>query len=300
MLKLRRNGMLPEPPLADPPKIAVKPRQKAPVGASDCHFHIFGPRDKYPMLPSRFYTPSPEANQKNYQVMADTLGLQRHVIVNPTPYGADHRCTAEAIEIFGRDRARGVAVINDSYSDETLRELAESGFCAARVTSVLTNSTPVDELKAVVRRIEPIGWHLELYVYGEELPGLEKTLLALPVPVVIDHMGRVPTNLGINSPEFQTMLRLMDSGKIWTKLCGYRSSTDGPPYADLLAPARKIIETAPDRCVWGTDWPHPRLKGPMLPNDGNLLDLLYEWAPDAKHAQRILVDNPAQLYHFAP
>ena len=222
-----------EPPLSPAPLTASKPRQKAPAGAIDCHFHIFGPPDRYPLDPTRLYTPNPQANIKTYQAMAETLGIERMVIVNPTPYGTDTRCTIDSIEIFGRDRAKAVAVVNDTVSDATLRDLDQKGFCAARVNSLMTNSTPVSELQTVVRRIAPLGWHLEVYIAGEELPGLEQTLLSLPVPVVIDHMGRIPTTRGINSPEFQTLLRLLSSGKCYVKLCGYRSSVQGPPYADL-------------------------------------------------------------------
>jgi predicted TIM-barrel fold metal-dependent hydrolase len=287
-----------QPAVSEPPPPAIKPRQKAPTGTIDCHFHIFGPTDRYPLSPARSYTPSPEANLSNYQAMAETLGIQRMVIVHPSPYASDHTCTIDSIAKFGRDRAKAVAVINETFSDAMLRDLDGKGFCAARVSSMLTNSTPIDQLQYVVGRIAPLGWHLELYVPGDELVELAGTLLSLPVPVVIDHMGRIPTARGINSPEFQTLLRLLDSGKCWVKLCGYRSSTQGPPYADLLVPAQKIIETAPERCVWGTDWPHPRREGPLIPNDGTLLDLLYDWAPDPRQLHRILVDNPVQLYRF--
>jgi predicted TIM-barrel fold metal-dependent hydrolase len=230
--------------------------------------------------------------------MAETLGIERMVIVNPTPYGTDHQCTIDSLEAFGRKRAKGVAVVNESFSAAALRDLAVKGFCAARVNSVNTNSTPVDKLETIVKLVAPLGWHLEVYVEGKELPALEKTLLHLPVPVVLDHMGRVSADLGVDHPQFQTLLRLLDSGNVWIKLCGYRSSTQGPPYADMLKPAQKIIQTAPERCVWGTDWPHPRLYGPALPDDGKLLDLLGDWAPDAKQLHRILVDNPAKLYGF--
>lgn len=289
----------PEPPQSEPPRTASKPRQKAPAGSTDCHFHIFGPVEEYPLSPSRGYTPSPEAHLDTYATMAQTLGLERMVIVNPTPYGTDHRCTADCLRKFGPSRAKGVAVINRTFSKDAIRDLSESGFCAARVNSVNTNTTPVDQIEWVAETVAPFGWHVELYVEGSELPRLADTIMSLPVSaVVIDHMGRIPTDRGTNCPEFQTLLRLLDSGKCWIKLCGYRSSIEGPPYADLLAPARKIIESAPERCVWGTDWPHPRRSGDLLPDDGKLLDLLYDWAPSTRDLHRILVDNPARLYRF--
>jgi predicted TIM-barrel fold metal-dependent hydrolase len=231
--------------------------------------------------------------------MAEILGIERMVIVNPTPYGTDHQCTIDSLEMFGRKRAKGVAVVNESFSQAVLRDLAQKGFCATRVNFVNTDSTPVDKLPTVVKLIEPLGWHLEVLVEGKELPGLEKTLLSLPMPVVLDHMGRIPGNRGLDCPEFQTLLRLLDSGRVWIKLCGYRSSTQGPPYTDMRESARKILQTAPERCVWGTDWPHARLHGPMLPDDGKLLDLLSDWAPDPRLFRRILVDNPSELYGFS-
>jgi predicted TIM-barrel fold metal-dependent hydrolase len=287
-----------QPPLSQPPLTATKPKHRGPAGSTDCHFHIFGAHDRYPLSPGRGYTPAEEANIKTYQTMANTVGIDRVVIVNPTPYGKDHSVTIDSIEIFGRDRARAVAVIDDSFSDATLRDLASRGFVAARVNDVNTNTTPVSRLDEVVRRIAPLGWHLELYVEGSALPGLEAKILSLPVSVVIDHMGKIPTSRGIDSPEFKALLRLLESGKCWVKLCGYRSSVQGPPYGDLLEQAQKIIATAPDKCVWGTDWPHPRREGPLLPDDGKLIDLLYDWAANDEQFHRILVDNPGRLYRF--
>jgi predicted TIM-barrel fold metal-dependent hydrolase len=259
---------------------------------------MFGPADKYPLSPARGYTPPAEANTDAYLAMAEILGLERMVIVHPTAYGADHGCTRDAIETFGRHRARGVAVIDESISEGALRELDRQGFCATRINSITVNGTPLSQLDAIARRIAPFGWHVELYTQPEQWPILEKKLPTLPVPVVIDHMGRVPTSRGTNNPEFQALLRILSSGNCWVKLCGYRSSTQGPPYSDVIDEAQKMIEVAPERCVWGTDWPHPGMSSALLPDDGKLLDLLYDWAPDAKQLHRILVENPAELYGF--
>jgi predicted TIM-barrel fold metal-dependent hydrolase len=259
---------------------------------------MFGPQSRYPMNPDRSYTPPPEANIDTYLSMAATLGLERMVIVHPTPYGDDHSCTKDAVAIFGRHRARAVAVINENWSAKALRELSDAGFCAARINSITANGTPLSQLHSVAKLIAPLGWHIELYIRPEELVHFAESLLSLPVPFVIDHMGRIPVDRGTDSIKFQTLFRLLDSGKAWLKLCGYRSSVQGPPYADLLAPARAIIQAAPERCVWGTDWPHPGLTKSSLPDDGKLLDLLYDWTADQKLVQRILVDNPTQLYGF--
>jgi predicted TIM-barrel fold metal-dependent hydrolase len=285
-------------PLQGPPLPATTPKHRAPKGSTDCHFHLFGDQNRYPLSPGRSYTPSEVANIDTYRVLAAELGIDRMVIVNPTPYGRDHTITIDSIEALGRERARAVAVIDDSFSDATLRDFAAKGFVAARVSDVLKNTTPVSKMDEVARRVAPLGWHLEMYVEGSVLPGLEAKILALPVPVVIDHMGKIPTSRGIDSPEFKTLLRLVESGKCWVKLCGYRSSVQGPPYADVIGEAQKIIAIAPDKCVWGTDWPHPHRQGPLMPDDGKLLDLLYEWAGNDEQFRRILVDNPAKLYHF--
>jgi predicted TIM-barrel fold metal-dependent hydrolase len=285
-------------PLSQPPLRASQPRRRAPQGAIDCHFHIFGPETKYALSPSRGYTPHPDANIDAYREMAEVIGIERVVIVNPTPYRTDHECTIDSIKVFGRDRAKGVAVINKDTTDEQVRRLAANGFVAARVNNVNAGTTTVGEMEDVIKRIIPLGWHIEVYVEGEELPSLEKKLLDLPMNVVIDHMGRIPTTRGVDCPEFKCLLRLLESGKVWVKLSGFRSSVEGPPYSDLLVPARKIIETAPERCVWGTDWPHARRTGPLMVDDGKLLDLLSDWAPDPRLFHRILVDNPTELYGF--
>jgi predicted TIM-barrel fold metal-dependent hydrolase len=284
--------------LSEPPRPASAPRHPSPAGATDCHFHMLGPQNRYKLSPTRGYTPAPESNMRTYLDMANTLGIERMVIVQPVAYGKDHACTLDSIEILGRHRTRAIAVIDESFSEATLRGMDQRGFCGARINSITPNSTGLDHLESVVRLIAPLGWHVQLFVHGAELPDLEKRILSLPVPAVIDHMGQIPTDRGINSPEFLTLLRLLESGKCWVKLCGYRSSVAGPPYADLLEPARKLIETAPERCVWGTDWPHTNMFGSLLPDDGKLLDLLYDWAPDPGQLRRILVENPAQLYGF--
>jgi predicted TIM-barrel fold metal-dependent hydrolase len=287
-----------QPLISEAPVTPSKPRYKAPPNSTDCHFHIFGPIDRYPLSPARGYTPSPQANIDTYRALADTLGIERVVIVNPTPYGTDHRCTIDSLDIFGRDRARAVAVVNESFTPAILKDLAQKGFCAARVNNVNANSTPVEHLKSIVRMIEPLGWHLEVYVEGTQLPSFEEMLLSIPVPFVIDHMGRVSPELGIDHPQFQTLLRLLDSGRGWVKLCAYMGSSDAPLYLEMLPQIRKLIQTAPERCVWGTDWPHPRRRGTLMPDDGKLLDLLYEAEPNPRQRHRILVENPARLYGF--
>ena len=238
-------------PLCDPPRVASAPRQKAPVGATDCHFHMLGPPDKYKLSPARGYTSPPEVNIENYLAMADTLGLQRMVIVQPAAYGTDHACTLDSIEILGRHRAKAISAIDESFSQEALRDMDRRGVCGARINAVTINGIGLNQLQPVARLIAPFGWHIQIFVDGSTLPELMPTLLSLPVPIVIDHMGRIPADRGINHPEFQALLHLLDSGKCWVKLCGYRNSSAGPPYADLLTAAQKIIQAAPGKMCLG-------------------------------------------------
>lgn len=284
-------------PVCEPPRPPSRPKFQAPPGATDCHFHIFGPRENYPLSPGRSYDPV-EASVDAYLAMAAVLGLQRMVVVQASIYGTDNSCTLDAVEQFGRARASAVAVIDDSFDTQALRELDRRGVRGVRFNAVSGNGTPLDQLETVAGRIAQFGWHIQLFAQGEQLPQLADRVLRLPVPVVIDHMGQVATGRGLDSPEFQALLRLLGSGRCWVKLSGYRVAASGPPYADLKAPAQALIAAAPERCVWGTDWPHPHLESRPMPDDGVLLDLLGEWAPDAEQRRRILVDNPATLYGF--
>ncbi|MFI4982297.1 MAG: amidohydrolase family protein [Nevskiales bacterium] len=267
-----------------------------PPGATDCHLHIFGPYARYPLKPERGYTP-PEALVPDYLAMANVLGLQRRVIVQPSVFGTDNACSIDAVDLFGRKTTRVIAVIDDGFDAAKLRAMDARGVRGVRFNAISGGGTPMDQLDRLAARIAEVGWHLQLYINSEELPALADHLLALPVPVVIDHMGQVWTERGLDHPEFRALLRIVAGGG-WVKLCGYRVSSAGPPYADLVAPARALIAAAPERCVWGTDWPHPNMVGPLMPDDGVMLDLLASWCTDAAQLQRILVDNPGRLYGF--
>lgn len=281
-------------PIDPLPLEAVAPRNRAPAGTTDCHFHIFGAKDRYRLSPHRMYEPS-DASVERYLAMARTVGIERMVVVNGSPYGTDNECIMDAIDAFGHDRARGVAVVDPDVSDAELARLNRRGIRGIRFNAI-TARTPLSALSDLGRRIAPMGWHIQMWIRGERLVEVAPVLEGLPVPVVIDHMGQVPTSLGMDHPQFRTLIRLLESGKAWVKLVGYRVS-EGPPYTDLLRPVAAMIEAAPDRCVWGTDWPHPYLEGRPMPNDGDLLDLLFTWA-DKDQVRRILVDNPARLYGF--
>jgi predicted TIM-barrel fold metal-dependent hydrolase len=271
------------------------PQQKAPAFSCDCHFHIFGPFDKYPMSPGRAYT-SPAALVPDYLAMAETVGLQRMVVVQASIYGTDNAVTLDAIQQFGLHRARGVAVIDDSFDDAALRAMHDQGIRGVRFNMVSGNGTPEDQLEALARRVAPLGWHIQIYADGPKMLEIGGLLARLPVEVVIDHSGGVQAGLGVQHPQFQALLRLLDSGRTWIKVCHYRASSTGAPFADVEANVKALVAAAPERCVWGTDWPHPQMD--PAPEAGLLLDQFFEWVPDAAVRQRILVDNPARLYGF--
>lgn len=270
------------------------PNVKAPPGAVDCHFHIFGPHAVFPMSPGRTYSP-PEALVPEYLAMAAVLGIERMVVVQASTHGTDNRVTLDAVEKFGRHRAVAVAVIGDSFDDAALKRLAAAGTVGVRFNMVSGNGTPVDQLDRIARRIAPLGWHIQIYAEGEQLEELAPYLAKLPVPVCIDHMGGVKPALGTNHPQFRALLGLMEREHVWIKLCPYLASSAGPPFTDMEANTRALVAIAPGRCVWGTNWPHPKQE--PAPDEGHLLDLLTDWT-DRATRDTILVANPARLYGF--
>jgi predicted TIM-barrel fold metal-dependent hydrolase len=275
-----------------------KPGFTPPPNACDAHCHVFGPAAVFPFAEGRTYTP-PDSPFEALQALQKVLGLQRAVIVQATCHGTDNSATLDAIARSG-GRYRGVAIVDDSFSEKDFEKLHAGGIRAARFSYArhIGNAPDFSQVKRVAEKIAPLGWHVVLYLEAEDVVENAKTLAALPVPVVIDHMGRVKTALGTGQDAFRLLLDLVRGEDFWVKICGAeRISSAGPPYADAAPFAQALIEAAPDRVLWGTDWPHPNIEGRM-PNDGDLLDLLALYAPDAAMRDRILVDNPARLYGF--
>ncbi|MDB5651845.1 MAG: 2-pyrone-4,6-dicarboxylate hydrolase [Hyphomicrobiales bacterium] len=274
------------------------PKFKLPPLSCDAHCHIFGPGDKYPYAPDRTYTP-PDAPLEMFRALHAKLGIQRAVIVNASAHGTDNRVALDAIAL-SNGAYRAVANIDDTISERELRVLHEGGFRGCRFNFVrhLGGVPDMAVINRVVAMIAPLGWHLNLHFDAIDLPEYAGMLSKLPVPYIIDHMGRVKASDGLDQEPFRILLSLMrNDQKAWVKVCGSeRVSSSGPPFHDAAPFAAKLIETAPDRCVWGTDWPHPNVKS--MPNDGDLVDLIPLFAPDAATQQRILVDNPARLYGF--
>jgi predicted TIM-barrel fold metal-dependent hydrolase len=285
-------------PCPGPRAVTSRPSWRAPPGATDCHCHVFGPYDRYPLSPGRSYTP-PEASVAQYLEVLGTIGLSRTVIVQPSVYGTDNAVTLDAVDAIGPHRARAVVVVDEGSGAAELAAMAARGARGVRFNAVSGNGAPLEQLEWLAERIAPLGWHVQLYTHASVLPELEPVLRRLPVPVVVDHMGGVKAAAGgVEHPGFRSLLRLLENGA-WVKLSGYRASAS-PPYADVAPMARALLQAAPERCVWGTDWPHPSLHDPAeVPDDGELLDALGRWVPDEAARRAVLVDNPARLYGFA-
>jgi 2-pyrone-4,6-dicarboxylate lactonase len=274
------------------------PKFKLPPLACDAHCHIFGPGDKYPYAPDRSYTP-PDAPLEMFRALHEKIGVERAVIVNASVHGTDNRVALDAIAVSG-GRYRAVANIDDTITESELEKLHEGGFRGCRFNFVrhLGGVPDMKVFDRVVAMVAPMNWHIDLHFDAIDLPEFAPMLDRLPVRYTIDHMGRVKASDGLDQKPFRILIDLMKRDeKCWVKVCGAeRVSTSGPPFQDAVPFAREIVETAPDRVIWGTDWPHPNVK--VMPNDGDLVDLIPLFAPEADLQQKVLVDNPARLFEF--
>ncbi|SNS80303.1 2-pyrone-4,6-dicarboxylate hydrolase [Azospirillum sp. RU38E] len=275
-----------------------KPAYVPPPGAVDAHCHVFGPGDVFPYAPERKYTPC-DAPKEKLWALRDYLGFSRNVIVQATCHGADNRAVVDALQASG-GRARGVATVRRSVTDEELKALDAAGVRGVRFNFVkrLVDALPRDELLEIAQRIKPLGWHIVIYFEAQELPELYDFFTSLPTVVVVDHMGRPDVTKPVDGPEFALFTKLMrEHTNFWSKVsCPERLSKLGPPaYGDVVPFARHIVESFPDRVLWGTDWPHPNMKTHM-PDDGHLVDVIPQIAPTAALQQKLLVDNPLRLY----
>lgn len=274
------------------------PALRAVPGAADCHHHIYD--DRFPSDPRAALRP-PEATVAMYRRLREHLGLSRSVVVQPSTYGTDNRCLLDALTQLG-DTARGVAVVDERTDDATLRDMHEAGVRGIRFNLARPAGSPAALLEAGARRIAPMGWHVQIHAPATRVAELVPVLAGLPVPVVIDHLGRFPQPEAMRHEAWPVLRRLVDGGRAWVKLSGaYHDTRVGPPsYEDSAALARAWLAAAPERVVWGTDWPHPAATAgeKPLPDDACLLDLLADWAPSADALRRVLVDNPIALYGF--
>ncbi len=273
-----------------------KPAFAMPAGATDCHAHVFGAREKYGWAGDRLYTPPP-VFLKDYIAMLDALGSARGVIVQSGVHGSNNDVLVDAIA-QSNGRLRGIALIPEDISDAELDRLDAAGVRGFRANLVAGTGVQFDASRKLAARVARLGWHVQYLLDIEKFPDLDRVLDDFPVEVMIDHMGRPDTRGGTDAPGFQALIRLLKSGRGWSKLSApYRTSRDAPPYADITKFAQALVAAVPDRLVWGTDWPHVMLDTAM-PNTALFADLLMTWVPDAATRKRILVDNPARLYGF--
>lgn len=275
-----------------------RPSFRAPPGAVDAHCHVFGPGDTFPYAPERKYTPC-DAPKEKLWALRDFLGFERNVIVQATCHGADNRALVDALQ-SSDGRARGVATVRSDVDPAELRALHAAGVRGVRFNFVkrLVDTTPPDVLLDIARRIQPLGWHVVIYFEAQDLPELYDFFTELRTTVVVDHMGRPDVSQPVDGPQFERFIKLMrERPNFWSKVsCPERLSRVGPPtYADVVPFARRVVETFPDRVLWGTDWPHPNMKSHM-PDDGQLVDLIPKIAPTAELQHKLLVDNPMRLY----
>jgi len=283
----------------------AKPSFALPAGAVDAHCHVFGPGAEFPYAPERKYTPC-DASAAQLFALRDHLGFDKNVIVQATCHGADNRALVDAL-LRAQGRARGVATVKRSISDAELQAMHDAGVRGVRFNFVkrLVDFTPKDELMEIASRIQAWGWHVVIYFEAVDLPELWDFFTALPTTVVVDHMGRPNVSQPLNGPEFNLFMRFMrEHPNVWSKVsCPERLSLGGPPalngesqpYRDVVPFARHVVESFPDRVLWGTDWPHPNLKDHM-PDDGLLVNFISQIAVTPDLQQRLLVTNPTRLY----
>ncbi|GAD24946.1 amidohydrolase [Acidovorax sp. MR-S7] len=290
------------PPLSTPVPHSVglnRPARTLPPLACDSHMHIFDTR--FAPSPHWKRTP-PDAPVAAYRLLQQRLGTQRTVVVTPSTYGTDNACTLDALDQFG-DSARGVAVVTHGVGDAELDRLHARRVRGLRVNFVTPQSwgeTTPDMLTTLARKVARLeGWHIQVFMHPEQIVALAGVLAALPVPLVVDHLGRIDPAEGPAAAAYGALRRLLDGGNTWVKLSGayMRSTVHGPSYADTLPLGRALVQAAPERLVWGSDWPHTT-EAPGTVNDADLVDLLQAWAGTDAAMDRILVDNPARLYGF--
>jgi len=273
-------------------------RYAAPPGSCDSHLHIYDARFEMTWPNLRAVT---DASVAEYRLLQKRIGTQRAVVVQPAAYGTDNSVTLDALAQLGIENARGVAVAHPTVTDTQLVALHKGGIRALRFSLHEPRAavTSVEMIEPLAHRAHRLGWHVQLHLRGEQIVAMEDLLRKLPGDIVFDHMARLPQPEGIRHPAFAIVRSLLDAGRAWVKLSGpYLDTKIGPPrYADIKPVARAFLEHAPERCVWGSDWPHPT-EPTSKPDDAALFDFVQEWALAEETRRMILVDNPAKLYGF--
>jgi len=270
---------------------------RLPDGTVDCHMHIYD--DRYPAAAGTVLRP-PNASVAQYRALQERLGFCRSVVVHPSTYGTDNRCTLDALKRLG-PHARGVAVVGTSVTDTELATLHAAGVRGIRFNLSLPGATTIEMLAPLAARIADFGWHVKLVAKGAVLPSLEKYLERLPCPLVIDHIAHIPQPDGVKSDAMRTAQRLVERGNTWLTLSGPYIDTrsGGPAYPDVAPVAKAFVALAPERMLWGSDWPHPTQKC-AKPDDVSLIEHIASWIGRADRQRMIFADNAAELYDFPP
>ena len=273
------------------------PRFKAPPKSCDAHCHVFGPHAMFPYSDQASYWP-PDADKHALKRVHDKLGIERAVLVQASCHGIDNRSMIDAIK-SSQGAYRGVCIANDTFSENDFADLHTGGVRGVRFNFVkhLGGAPDLAMMQTVLDRVKPLGWHLVIHVNAEDLIAYEDFFNNIDMDIVVDHMARVPTSDGVGQKAYQILLAVMQRDNWWVKVCGAERIAIAPPFYDAVPYAQGLVEVAPDRVIWGTDYPHPNIKK-YMPNDADLLDLVPLIARDDATQRKILVDNPARLYGF--
>jgi 2-pyrone-4,6-dicarboxylate lactonase len=296
----RDSASLPEPALSCPPPHPSPrtPALRLPENSCDSHCHVIGPAARFPYAADRTFTPV-DAPVGQLAALHRHLGLDRAVIVQSSCYGTDHSALLDALAI-GSGRYRGVALIGPATSRAEIERLHTAGVCGFRLHFLPHLGAPptLAEIHCMVKLVADLGWHAEIHLHSADIARYDELIRSFPVPVVIDHLARLDLSQGLDSPAVSALLRLLDTGRVWVKTSGIdRVSRTGPPYADAVVLAAKLVAHAPERVLWGTDYPHPNIIG-AAPDDGLLVDLLSLIAPGEAALRRMLVQNPEEFFGF--
>ena len=274
------------------------PKLKAPANACDCHHHIYDAARFPPKASGGLFQPNGRVEE--YKLLQRRIGTTRNVVVTPAPYIGDNRVTLDAIARLGAN-ARGVALLRPEVTDTELKALTDGGIRGLRFSQVgSTATTTFEMIEPLSKRVAAFGWHVQIYMEPDRIAAAEDLWNRFPTTLVFDHLGHLPQPAGVNHPAFAVLRRLLDKGRTYVKLSGaYIDTKVGPPsYADATKVAQAYVKAAPERLVWGSDWPHPNLGFDNKPNDAVLFDLISQWAPDERTRHRILVENPESVYGF--
>jgi predicted TIM-barrel fold metal-dependent hydrolase len=275
----------------------VKPKFELPPGACDTHVHLFGPSDKYRFASDSPYT-SQDALPEVLFALQDAVGLSTAVIVSPGGYGCDYTMLADVLAAYP-ERLRGIALMPENTPHPEIERLGKLGVRGLRMISEKRGGHLPHFNRAAAERAHEHGWHVQFYPYGTDIIDYADKLMSLPNDIVLDHFASIPAAGGVDQPAVKAVLRMLESGRVWLKLSGpMRCTMENPPYASVTPLAKLFVAHAPERLVWGSDWPHVNMNGREMPNDGHLIDLMAEWAPDETVRNRIFATNANLLYGF--